>query len=214
VPVTPGGAVDSKAAAIALDPGSFGAVNLTNHGTIDGLVLLEGSGAGNTVMNDGIITGPVVFGEGNDSYTGMSNAPIVVNGSFGNDTLTGGGGDDILIGGPGNDLLAGGGGADRFAFLDAPVAGNIDHITDFAHHVDHIELSHAIFATLSPSGALKPSLFVNGATALTHHQHIIYNHANGRLFYDPDGSGPQAKVLFAILDNHAALTAPDLLVIG
>ena len=36
--------------------------------------------------------------------------------------------------------------------------------------------------------------------------------ANGGLYYDPDGSGAQAKVQFAVLDNHAVLTSADFLV--
>jgi len=32
--------------------------------------------------------------------------------------------------------------------------------------------------------------------------------------YDRDGSGAHAKVLFAILDNHTALTAADFVVVA
>jgi Ca2+-binding RTX toxin-like protein len=43
--------------------------------------------------------------------------------------------------------------------------------------------------------------------------HIIYNSANGRLFFDVDGTGSTAQIRFATLDASLGLTAGDFFVI-
>jgi Ca2+-binding RTX toxin-like protein len=54
---------------------------------------------------------------------------------------------------------------------------------------------------------------VDGTTATNSNQHILYNSSNGELFYDVDGSGKKAAVLIGVVDNHAALTHGDFLVV-
>ena len=49
--------------------------------------------------------------------------------------------------------------------------------------------------------------------ALDSNDHIIYDRASGALWYDPDGSGSQAQIQFALIDNNASLTNLDFLVI-
>jgi hypothetical protein len=45
-------------------------------------------------------------------------------------------------------------------------------------------------------------------------QHILYNHTNGFLYYDQDGSGSTyAPVHFATLTTHPVLTHVDFLVV-
>jgi len=195
--------------------GNQGKVDLVNHGVIDGTVTFAGTGAGDVVVNDGTITGPVLFGGGNDSYIGSGNVSCLVFGGAGSDLLVGGAGGDALAGGLGDDVLTGGAGRDAFLFDAAIGPTNVDHLTDFHHGVDRIDLRHAIFTALNPSGKLPAGMFFAGAKAHDASDRIVYDQAHGRLFYDPDGTGAQGKVLFAILDSHPTLTAAaDLLVVA
>jgi Ca2+-binding RTX toxin-like protein len=52
---------------------------------------------------------------GNDMLSAPpdTDAPVIICGFGGDDTITGGSGNDILIGGPGNDTIRGGGGDDH-----------------------------------------------------------------------------------------------------
>jgi serralysin len=52
----------------------------------------------------------------------------------------------------------------------------------------------------------------NGA-ATNGSQHILYDTTDGRLFYDADGNGGQAKVHFATLNAGLALDHLDFVVI-
>jgi len=55
--------------------------------------------------------------------------------------------------------------------------------------------------------------FVIGATAADASYRLIYNSANGQLFFDSDGTGAQAQVLIATLTGAPALAATDFVVI-
>ncbi|HVV92657.1 MAG TPA: calcium-binding protein [Hyphomicrobiales bacterium] len=138
-----------------------------------------------------------------------------LSGAAGNDTLLGGAGNDLLDGGAGKDLLTGGKGNDIFRFDSKLVAANADHIADFAHGHDHIQLDSAVFGALTGTGTLGAAFFVENTTgkAETQDQHIIYDSQTGALLYDADGSGKGHAVQFATLDNHpATLTHADFLV--
>jgi serralysin len=60
---------------------------------------------------------------------------------------------------------------------------------------------------------LNANAFVSGAAAADANDRIIYNAATGQLFYDADGNGAGAAVLFATLDGKPPVTAADFLVI-
>jgi Ca2+-binding RTX toxin-like protein len=149
---------------------------------------------------------------GNDKlYGGSGNDKLF--GESGNDTLKGGDGKDILNGGAGKDTLTGGKHADAFRFTTALGASNVDTITDFTVNVDRIQIDDAIFTAVGSS--LTADEFVanasgNAANAL---QHILYSKNSGKLFYDADGNGGQAKVYFATLSAGLALDHLDFLVI-
>ena len=157
-----------------------------------------------------------INGTGNDlanllTGNGVAN---VLDGGRGNDTLDGASGADTLKGGLGNDILTGGNGGDEFRF-DKPLgATNVDHVVDFASaQADKIVLENAVFVGLA-SGALNPNALRIGAAAVDADDRIVYDPATGRLYYDSDGSGATAQVLFAILDNApATLSAGDFSVI-
>jgi VCBS repeat-containing protein len=154
----------------------------------------------------------VIFG--NNGVNGMS-------GNGGADQLAGFGGDDILLGGDGNDqlngglghdILNGGNGADLFVFADALGGGNVDTIQDFASGSDRIALDHGVFGGLS-TGALSAGAFFAGAAAHDADDRIIYNQATGQLWFDADGNGAGAAVLFATLGNQPVIAASDFVVI-
>ncbi|HVV94212.1 MAG TPA: hypothetical protein VHD15_12410 [Hyphomicrobiales bacterium] len=139
-----------------------------------------------------------------------------ITGNAGANHLAGGGGNDVLDGGAGSDTLTGGGGHDTFVFDSRVIAANADHITDFAHQPDTIELAKADFGALA-AGHLAATDFVANADgqATMADQHIIYDTTTGALLYDVDGNGSHAAVQFATIDNHAhaVVTAADFLVV-
>ncbi|MBC7986831.1 MAG: calcium-binding protein, partial [Sphingomonadaceae bacterium] len=101
-----------------------------------------------------------------------------------------------------------GGGADRFALDDLARA---DTILDFAAGADQIALDSAVFGL--PEGALAEGRFVLGNAAGDANDRLIYNAGTGKLFFDPDGSGAQAKVLIANFSApEPALSATDFVV--
>jgi hypothetical protein len=126
--------------------------------------------------------------------------------------ITGNGAANILDGFLGNDTLRGNGGADTFVFDSKLGSGNIDHIVDFSAAADRFRLENAIFKALSP-GALPAAAFKDLATgSVDTSDRILYDRPTGKLYYDADGSRIGAAVQFAVLDNHAALTAASFLV--
>ena len=129
------------------------------------------------------------------------------------DTLVGGGGDDDLRGFTGLDHLTGGAGMDDFIFDTVVFAGNADTIADFEVGVDKIKLDNAVFTGL-PAGALNANAFKAGTAATDADDRIIYDAATGRLWFDSDGVGGAAQILFADLANApTGLSAGDFTVI-
>jgi Ca2+-binding RTX toxin-like protein len=125
----------------------------------------------------------------------------------------GGGGNDLLSGGAGNDILTGGAGADIFrvnTVLNATT--NVDNITDFeptaiATTTDRIQLENSgtgLFNALTSKGTLAATAFLNGpgTTFTTATQRILYQSTTGNLFYDSDGNGAAAPILFATLNPN------------
>jgi Ca2+-binding RTX toxin-like protein len=53
------------------------------------------------------------------------------------------------------------------------------------------------------TGPLKATFFSAGTAAHDADDRIIYNKATGALYYDSDGTGAHAQVLFAVIANHA-----------
>ena len=101
--------------------------------------------------------------------------------------------------------------ADR---LDAKRAGNADLIADFASGVDKLALDDAIFgAGIGTPGSFNANAFFAGTAAHDGDDRIIYNSATGQLFYDADGNGGGAAILFATLQGNPAVTASDFTVI-
>ena len=130
--------------------------------------------------------------------------------------IHGNGGVNFLNGGAGNDVLSGFGGADTFVFntlLNA--ATNLDVITDFNIVADTIQLENAIFTLLAATGTLATGFFeANFIAGQNGSEVVIYDKANGDLFYDTNGAGTAGGlVLFADVANNTALTAVDFFVV-
>jgi Ca2+-binding RTX toxin-like protein len=184
------------------------------------------------VDNAGDAVGELV-GEGNDavaagvSYTlsvGASvellttgfiggTAAIDLTGNELGNQIWGNNGANVLNGGDGTDVLFGFGGADTFAFTTALGAGNVDVIGDFASGTDKIALDDAVFTAMGSLGALNPNAFVAGTAAGDADDRIIYDAATGNIYYDADGNGAGAQVLFANIGVGNTLLASDFQVI-
>jgi len=135
-------------------------------------------------------------------------------GTFWHDTLRGDDGANRIEGMFGNDVLTGNGGQDTFVFNTVLTAGNVDQVTDFSVADDSFHLDNAewMFSGLA-DGALAAAQFHVGATAADADDRIIYNSANGALFYDYDGSGGGVSIQFAQVSAGLAISHDDFLVV-
>ncbi|MBS0477544.1 MAG: VCBS domain-containing protein, partial [Proteobacteria bacterium] len=142
---------------------------------------------------------------GDDILYAAGNADIILAGS-GNDTIFGQQGNDEIHGGLGNDVIYGGGNNDVIYFDTAlNAATNVDQLMDFnANGTDRIFLDDAVFTALGSGGqrALSASNFVAnaGGVAGDANDFIQFDTSTGNLYYDADGSGAGARVLFAHID--------------
>jgi Ca2+-binding RTX toxin-like protein len=153
-------------------------------------------------------------GDGNDTLSGRAGMDQIY-GDDGDDVINGGDGDDFLWGGAGIDRLIGGAGSDQFGFVAMDVPTGRDIIPDFQAGEDMIALDKAAFGGTPGSlpQPLDPSAFIVGTKALTAEQRIIYDEKRGNLFFDSDGSGPEAAVHLATLTTKPVLTAESFIVL-
>jgi serralysin len=166
---------------------------------------VAGSGGGDSVRSSlvSINLGDTVHYKGtleNILLTGTAN--LAATGNAVANAITGNAGANTLNGGIGHDRLLGAAGRDNFVFSAALVPANSDTIADFTHADDTIKLENGIFKGMG-SGALQSKYFFAGAHAHDANDRIIYNKATGALYYDSDGTGAHAQVLFATVANHA-----------
>jgi Ca2+-binding RTX toxin-like protein len=146
--------------------------------------------------------------------TGNSAANTLI-GHGGGDTILGGTGDDRIFGGRGNDSLRGEGGTDRFYFDSALNAStNVDNLINFTPADDWILLDQDIFSGIAANGVLSASAFRLGTTALDADDRILYDQPTGQVFYDADGVGGVAAILFATVNDGTAVTNADFYVYG
>ena len=153
-----------------------------------------------------------VNGTGNslaNTLTG-NGAANTLKGGGGVDTIDGGGGNDKIYGGTGSDSLKGGSGADGYYFDSALSATtNVDKLSDFSVAADTIFLDRDIFTAITASGPLAASAYRAGTAAADASDRIIYDSATGNIFYDSDGTGAAAAILFATVAAGTALTSAD-----
>jgi Ca2+-binding RTX toxin-like protein len=178
-------------------------------------VIVEASGGGSdtvrTSVNYILSAGAEVelLGTTNTAGTGSLN----LTGNEFSQYILGNNGDNILNGWGGRDTITGNGGHDTFVFNFSPGPNNAATITDFDVSSDQIALSHAVFTSLSVTSELDVSSFAYSSSVTTEDQHIIYDMNAGSVFYDPDGSGSAAALLFANVTPGTALTNHDFFVV-
>lgn len=136
-------------------------------------------------------------------------------GGEGKDTMSGGDGFDRLDGWLGSDTLTGGQGRDWFEFNTLETSLERDYIQDFTVGTDMLIFNSSVFSALSglPFASTVPATyFAYGTKATTADHHLIYNTANGALYYDADGVGGQAQIVIAQLTTKPLISAADILV--
>src|SRR5438105_4673990 len=178
------------------------------------------STAGDDLANsiDGTAGADLIQGfGGNDFLLGGAGADRVLGGA-GNDTVGGNDGNDWVEGGAGNDTVSGGSGQDSFAFHEFGAA-NADVLNDFAGNWDNIQLDAAAFTQIGATGRFASGdvRFYAAPGATGGHDaddRVVYNTSTGQLFYDDDGSGPDATQLIATLSGAPTLSATDINVFG
>jgi serralysin len=152
---------------------------------------------------------------GTAAVNGTGNALAnTLTGNAAANSLSGSGGNDVLDGKAGNDVLTGGSGADRFWFDTAlSASANVDQVTDFSVLDDTIVLENAVFTALTATGTLAAGAFRVGTGAGDADDRVLYDSANGSLYYDYDGTGASAQVKFATLAAGVGLTNNDFSVV-
>src|SRR5205085_12129190 len=119
-----------------------------------------------------------------------------------------------LKGRGGTATLIGGTGADKFFFHSTPNSTtNFDHITGFKAIDDTIVLDQTFFAGLA-IGTLTSAAYFAGTAAHDSSDRIIYDSGTGKLYFDADGNGSGAQILFAQLDAGTALTISDFSIVA
>jgi Ca2+-binding RTX toxin-like protein len=88
---------------------------------------------------------------------------------------------------------------------------NVDRIADYSIADDTIWLDQSIFADLA-TGTLAEGAFRNGTAALDANDRILYDKASGNMYFDADGNGSGAAILFGQVDPGSALTHLDYFV--
>jgi Ca2+-binding RTX toxin-like protein len=161
-------------------------------------------------------------GEGNDNlYAGAGNDLLNggkgidrLYGALGDDRITAGSGDDVLSGGSGGDILRGGLGQDAFVFNTLPDGSiNLDTIRDFSVADDTVWLESSIFTEAGPEGRLKSWHFWTGVAAHDITDRIIYDSAEGILYYDPDGIGAATQVAITNISTSLKLSYADFRIV-
>jgi hypothetical protein len=164
-------------------------------------LILEGAsgidGEGNALVNR-------ITGNDGDNW---------LTGNQGNDTLIGGDGDDHLWGNEGRDLIRGGDGKDIFHITETGVA-NLDKILDFDAADDKIMLARYAFKGFGSATEVAPGAFHVGTAAQDASDRILYDQASGKLFYDADGTGAAAAVIFATVTAGMPLTYANFDIYG
>jgi len=168
--------------------------------------------AGDDTLNGGDGGDRLDSGAGSDAVNGGDGNDLLL-GDVGNDSLRGGTGDDLLIGSSGNDVLSGGSGADVFRFNSRLNSSNhVDRITDFSGADDLMMLSDVAFAAVGAPGTLSEEAFRLGTAAADATDRIVYDSSTGSLWYDADGAGGAAAILFATVTPGSVITFDDFLV--
>ena len=127
-----GSSESAEAAGIRIDGGVdlLGAILNEEDGVIRGTeTAIDATEAGSvTIVNEGLIDGDILLGDGQDILVDLEQVYGVVDGGAGDDVLILGEGDNVIRGGTGSDFIDGGEGFDTVSFedLDVPVTVTLD----------------------------------------------------------------------------------------
>ena len=144
------------------------------------------------------------------TLTGSAN--VTASGNVLANTLTGNAGNNFLNGQLGPDVLRGNGGNDSFVFSTALGGTNRDVIQDMTTNVDKVWLDDAIFSSLGTGPLPAANFKVLGSGPADANDFVLYNQTNGQVFYDADGAGGAAPVLFVTLFGAPVFDAGDVFV--
>jgi len=86
---------------------------------------------------------------------------------------------------------------------------NVDDVLGFVVADDSLYLDRDIFTSVAADGPLAADAFRAGTVALDSDDRILYDSATGHLFYDADGLGGTAAILFATVTAGTAFTSAD-----
>src|SRR5262249_53478339 len=156
----------------------------------------------------------VLWDENNTEIGGFGGSTWLFGFDGARDTLIARGGNTLMDRHGGFDtLVCASRGHDFFRF-DSNLDNTLDQIRVYNPAIDTIELDRGTF-DVGHLGVLKASEFhsglgVSGRTGAD----IVYNRSDGHLYYDDNGTNPGGLHLFAVVNNHAALTASEFLVIA
>ena len=93
-------------------------------------------------------------------------------------------------------------------------ATNRDVITDYNVADDTIQMDNAVYALLGAPGLLAANLFKNiNLVAQDADDRVLYDQANGNIYYDNNGLAAGGVVHFAEVTNGLALTNLDFFVV-
>ena len=138
-------------------------------------------------------------------------------GGDGGDTIHGLDGDHWLDGGAGRDRLIGNEDAELFLFCGVPESiSEADIIIDFTPGLDRIGIRGAVFDESLEPDALDTSRFESNTTGQATTPGLgtfVFETDTGRLWWDADGHGGEARGLVAILRGGVILGAGDIVVV-
>jgi Ca2+-binding RTX toxin-like protein len=110
-------------------------------------------------------------------------------------------------------VLTGGAAPDLFRFTGTLSAtANVDRITDFVAADNTIQLDDAMFAGIGTVGALSADACRAGTDTADTSDRVIYDIATGSLYFDADGNGAAAQVLFATLIAGTVLSVANFVI--
>ena len=69
-----------------------------------------------------------------------------------------------------------------------------------------------VFAGIGRDGTLDANAFQAGTSASDADDRILYDQANGNIFFDADGAGAGGAILFASVTAGTVLTAADFVI--
>jgi Ca2+-binding RTX toxin-like protein len=177
--------------------------------TGDGIDRLTGR-AGKDMLSSGGGDDALLGGRGADTLDGGAGSDVISGGSR-RDQLSGDVGDDTLDGGGGKDQLTGGVGNDTFDFnsiMDSTLKRS-DHISQFVHGEDHIDLSDidADVSTLAPDAFnfIGTAHFTGEAGELRYVQGAFQTSIRG------DVDGNEKADFMIVVDNVLAFDSTDFI---